>query len=406
MNKIFKLTMLGIMCLMLLTGCKNESESKDSTLPDVTDTEQAGADEQEKNIENAAQTETESANSTPERKGPKLKADDAHKFFYGIWEFTNVVSQDSRWSTGVDAKDVIGTQVAYSPDIYICNEDVIRYPIYLIDIFPQNPDPYIFAWLDNLEEILPGAKYYTWIQIVNKDWVDSEVEREFLGDGFLLKDENTMYAFEYDYIFELKRVGGVEDINTDNIPEDKGMPQVPLDRVYTQYTQEDAYRMFFGRWRYKNIVWEQKGQQDDQASEDLLGTEVFYGSGRYGWTQTDDDIDSQADDDIDSQADYGIDKQTSGFKIYLFSENEDDYSSFLESDLQIDMKELVPNEPYYICVKVCNMVRDKKDRGRKLILKNDNTMYAIENNCIYELERIRYVDGYDPTEIISYSYRY
>jgi len=70
------------------------------------------------------------------------------------------------------------------------------------------------------------------------------------------------------------------------------------------------------------------------------------------------------------------------------------------------MKELVPNEPYYICIKVCNMVRDKKDQGRKLILKNDNTMYAIENNCIYELERIRYVDGYDPMEIISYNYRY
>ena len=402
MNKIFKLTMLGIMCFMILTGCKNQSESIDSTLPDVTDTEQTGTDGQETNIENDIQTETESANSTPERKGPKLKADDAHKFFYGVWEFTNVVSQVDRW-IGVDAKDVIGTQVAYSPDIYICNENVIRYPIYLIDIFPQDPDPYTFMWLDNLEEILPGAKYYTWIQIVNKDWVDSEVEREFLGDGFLLKDENTMYVFEYDYIFELKRVGGVEDINTDNIPEDKGMPQLPQERGYTQ---EDAYRMFFGRWRYKKIVWEQKGQQDDQASEDLLGTEVFYGSGRYGWTQTDDDIDSQADDDIDSQADYGIDKQTSGFKIYLFSENEDDYSSFLESDLQIDMKELVPNEPYYICVKVCNMVRDKKDRGRKLILKNDNTMYAIENNCIYELERIRYVDGYDPTEIISYNYRY
>ena len=287
------------------------------------------------------------------------------------------------------------------PDIYICNENVIRYPIYLIDIFPQDPDRDTpFLWLDNLEDLFPGAKYYTWIQIVNEDWVDSEVEGEFWGDGFLLKDENTMYAWNHSYIFELKRVGGVEDINTDNIPEDKGMPQVPLDRVYTQYTQEDAYRMFFGRWRYKNIVWEQKGQQDDQASEDLLGTEVFYDSGRYGWTQTDDDIDSQTDDDIDSQADYGIDKQTSGFKIYLFSENEDDYSSFLESDLQIDMKELVPNEPYYICVKVCNMIRDKKDRGRKLILKNDNTMYAIENNCIYELERIRYVDGYDPTEII------
>ncbi len=405
MNKIFKLTMLSIMCFMLLTGCKNESESKDNTLPDVADTEQAEVDEQETNIENATQTETESANSTPERKGPKLKADDAHKFFYGIWEYTDVVSQDS-WSAGVDAKDIIGTQVAYSPDIYICNENVIRYPIYLIDIFPQDPDPYIFGQLDNLEEILPGAKYYTWIQIVNKDWVDSEVEREYLGDGFLLKDENTMYVFEYNYIFELKRVGGVEDINTDNIPEDKGMPQVPLDRVYTQYTQEDAYRMFFGRWRYKKIVWEQKDQQDDQASEDLLGTEVFYDSGRYGWTQTDDDIDSQTDDDIDSQADDGIDKQTSGFKIYLFSENEDDYSSFLESDLQIDMKELVPNEPYYICIKVCNMVRDKKDRGRKLILKNDNTMYAIENNCIYELERIRYVDGYDPMEIISYNYRY
>ena len=65
MNKIFKLTMLGIMCLMLLTGCKNESESKDSTLQDVTDTEQAGADGQEINIGNDIQTETESANSTP-----------------------------------------------------------------------------------------------------------------------------------------------------------------------------------------------------------------------------------------------------------------------------------------------------------------------------------------------------
>ena len=143
MNKIFKLTMLSVVCLILLTGCKNQSESVESTLPDVADTEQAGADRQETNIENDTQTETESANSTPKRKGPKLKADDAHKFFYGVWEFTNVVSQVDRW-IGVDAKDVIGTQVAYSPDIYICDENVIRYPIYLIDIFPQDPEQILY----------------------------------------------------------------------------------------------------------------------------------------------------------------------------------------------------------------------------------------------------------------------
>ena len=402
MNKIFKLTMLGIMCLMLLTGCKNESESKDSTLPDVTDTEQAGADGQETNIENDIQTETESANSTPERKGPKLKADDAHKFFYGVWEFTDVVSQHGRLGGDEGYEDIIGTQVAYSPDVYLCNENVVRYPTYLMYIFPQDPDRYNPFLEDqrqiNLKNLLPDARYFIWIQIVNKGGID--FEGDILGNEFFLKDENTMYAFDYNCIYEMKRIGGVEDINTDNIPKDKGMPQ---ERVHTQ---KDAYKMFYGRWKYKKIVWEQKGQQDNQASEDLLGTEVLYHSGMYGWTQNDDDVDGQTDDDIGSPNDDDIDIQAAGYKVYLFSENEDDYSSFLENDLQIDMKELVPNEPYYICVKVCNMVRDKKDRGRKLILKNDNTMYAIENNCIYELERIRYVDGYDPTEIISYNYRY
>ena len=381
MNKIFKLTMLGIMCLMLLTGCKNESESKDSTLQDVTDTEQAGADGQETNIENAAQTETESANSTPERKGPKLNADDAHKFFYGVWKFTDVVSQHGRLGGDEGYEDVIGTQVAYSPDVYLCNENVVRYPTYLMYIFPQDPDRYNPFLEDqrqiNLKNLLPDARYFIWIQIVNKGGID--FEGDILGNEFFLKDENTMYAFDYNCIYEMKRIGGVEDINIDDIPEEKGLPK---ERVYKQ---SDAYKMFYGRWKYKKIVWEQEGQQDNPEHEDLLETQVLYTSGSYGWTQTDADIVTE----------------TSGYKIYLFSENEDDHSSFLESDLQIDMKELVPDEPYYICVKVCDVMKDEKDRGKKLILKNDNTMYAVENNCIYELERVEHEEGYDPEKTIT-----
>ena len=381
MNKIFKLTMLGIMCLMLLTGCKNESESKDSTLQDVTDTEQAGADGQETNIENDIQTETESANSTPERKGPKLKADDAHKFFYGVWEFTDVVSQHGRLGGDEGYEDVIGTQVAYSPDVYLCNENVVRYPTYLMYIFPQDPDRYNPFLEDqrqiNLKNLLPDARYFIWIQIVNKGGID--FEGDILGNEFFLKDENTMYAFDYNCIYEMKRIGEVEDINMDGIPEEKGLPK---ERVYKQ---SDAYKMFYGRWKYKKIVWEQEGQQDNPEHEDLLETQVLYTSGSYGWTQTDADIVTE----------------TSGYKIYLFSENEDDYSSFLESDLQINMKELVPDEPYYICVKVCDVMRDEKDRGKKLILKNDNTIYAVENNCIYELERVEHEEGYDPEKTIT-----
>ena len=381
MNKIFKLTMLGIMCLMLLTSCKNESESKDSTLQDVTDTEQAGADGQETNIENAAQTETESANSTPERKGPKLKADDAHKFFYGVWEFTDVVSQHGRLGGDEGYEDVIGTQVVYSPDVYLCNENVVRYPTYLMYIFPQDPDRYNPFLEDqrqtNLKNLLPDARYFIWIQIVNKGGID--FEGDILGNEFFLKDENTMYAFDYNCIYEMKRIGEVEDINIDDIPEEKGLPK---ERVYKQ---SDAYKMFYGRWKYKKIVWEQEGQQDNPEHEDLLETQVLYTSGSYGWTQTDADIVTE----------------TSGYKIYLFSENEDDYSSFLESDLQIDMKELVPDEPYYICVEVCDVMMDEKDRGKKLILKNDNTIYAVENNCIYELERVEHEEGYDPEKTIT-----
>ena len=405
MNKIFKFTLLGVMCLILLTGCKNQSGSVDSTLPDVTDTEQAGVDEQETNIENDAQTETESANSMPKRKGPKYKADDAHKFFYGIWELTKVVSQHSGLGGDEGYEDVIGTQVAYSPDIYLCNGNVIRYPTYLMNIFPQDPDRYNPFLGDqrqtNLEDLLPGARYFIWIQIVNKGGVASVADGELLGNEFFLKDENTMYAFDYNCIYEMKRIGGVEDINTDNIPKDKGMPQ---ERVHTQ---RDAYKMFYGGWKYKKIVWEQEGQQGTPEPEDLLGTLVLYIGGGYGWTQTDDDdIDSQTDDNIDIQMVDNIITGNAGYKIYLFSENEDDYSSFLESDLQIDMKELVPDEPYYICVNVCSTVKDEKDRGKKLILKNDNTMYAIENNCIYELERIEHIWNYDPEETITYQERY
>ena len=381
MNKIFKLTMLGIMCLMLLTGCRNESESKDSTLQDVTDTEQAGADGQETNIENDIQTETESANSTPERKGPKLKADDVHKFFYGVWEFTDVVSQHGRLGGDEGYEDVIGTQVAYSPDVYLCNENVVRYPTYLMYIFPQDPDRYNPFLEDqrqiNLKNLLPDARYFIWIQIVNKGGID--LEGDILGNEFFLKDENTMYAFDYNCIYEMKRIGGVEDINIDDIPEEKGLPK---ERVYKQ---SDAYKMFYGRWKYKKIVWEQEGQQDNPEHEDLLETQVLYTSGSYGWTQTDADIVTE----------------TSGYKIYLFSENEDDYSSFMESDSQISMKELVPDEPYYICVEVCDVMMDEKDRGKKLILKNDNMMYAVENNCIYELERVEHEEGYDPEKTIT-----
>ena len=381
MNKIFEFTLLSVACLMLLTGCKNQSESMDSTLPDVTDTEQSGVDEQETNIENAAQIETESANSTPERNGPKYKVDDAYKFFYGVWEFTDVVSQHGRLGGDEGYEDVIGTQVAYSHDVYLCNENVVRYPTYLMYIFPQDPDRYNSFLEDqrqiNLKNLLPDARYFIWIQIVNKGGID--FEGDILGNEFFLKDENTMYAFDYNCIYEMKRIGEVEDINMDGIPEEKGLPK---ERVYKQ---SDAYKMFYGRWKYKKIVWEQEGQQDNPEHEDLLETQVLYTSGSYGWTQTDADIVAE----------------TSGYKIYLFSENEDDYSSFMESDLQIDMKELVPDEPYYICVEVCDVMKDEKDRGKKLILKNDNTMYAVENNCIYELERVEHEEGYDPEKTIT-----
>ena len=376
-NKIFVITLLFGICLIPLIGNKGRLGSMNSTLPDMADFEQTEVDNQETNIED----ETESVSANFERKGSKYKADDAHKFFYGVWEFTDVVSQHGRLGGDEGYEDVIGTQVAYSPDVYLCNENVVRYPTYLMYIFPQDPDRYNPFLEDqrqiNLKNLLPDARYFIWIQIVNKGGID--FEGDILGNEFFLKDENTMYAFDYNCIYEMKRIGGVEDINIDDIPEEKGLPK---ERVYKQ---SDAYKMFYGRWKYKKIVWEQEGQQDNLEHEDLLETQVLYTSGSYGWTQTDDDIVTE----------------TSGYKIYLFSENEDDYSSFLESGLQINIKELVPDEPYYICVEVCDVMKDEKDRGKKLILKNDNTMYAVENNCIYELERVEHEEGYDPEKTIT-----
>lgn len=316
----------------------------------------------------------------------KYEQNNTYKMFYGTWEFTSVVSQHGRLGGDEGYEELIGTQVTYSPDIYRCNKNIVTDPTYFMFIFPQDPDSYNPFLGDqrqiNLIDLMPDARYFVWIQIVDKS---GSYEEPCLGTEFFLKDDNTIYAFNYNCIYELKRVGYIDDTkDTELILEGEKNPE---EREYRLHRQKDAYKLFYGTWEFTSVVAGEKYLAEDNESDELIGTQVKYLPEKYRWN-----------------------KNSINYPNYIISmipQTADPDDPNFEDWMQYDMKELIPDELYYIGIQIANKPEDTEGvyMGTKFLLKDDNTMYALEDDCIYELKRVEYIEGYDRYDIISYQER-
>lgn len=373
---------INFLCLMLLVGCEKQPEAIENEQMEQVEIDITENIKKEADTEMALEDDVE----LTEKKELRYEQNDVYKMFYGTWEYTDIVSKHSRLGGDEGYEEIIGTQVTYSPEKYHCNESIITQPTYLMSIFPQDSDSYNPFLGDqrqiNLKDLIPDAHYFVWVQVVNKSEPN---EGEYLGTEFFLKDDNTMYAFDYNCIYELKRVGYIEDTtNTESILDGEKTEKV---KVHRKCRQTDAYKIFYGTWEFTSVVSKQKSLDEDKKSEELIGIRVTYLPKKY-----------ECNENYINYPNY---------MIAIIPQTADSNNPNFEDWMQFDMKELIPDEPYYIGVQIVNKSEASEGvyRGTKFFLKDDNTMYALEDNCIYELKRVEYIEGYDPYDIISYQER-
>lgn len=212
MKRKTKIFLVDCICFMLLAGCIGQTEPVEIVPTEIVE-EEATAE-----AETTAEEEMllEDDKEPEEKKEHVYEQNEAYKMFYGTWEFTEVVSQYRKLCGDEGYEELIGTRVSYYPTAYRCNKNFIPNPTYLMSIFPQDPDGYNLFFEDqiNLTELLPDADYFVWVEIVNIP--ADEVESPY-AIKFFLKDDNTIYVFEKNCIYELKRVSYIKDYDPDEI---------------------------------------------------------------------------------------------------------------------------------------------------------------------------------------------
>lgn len=142
---------------------------------------------------------------------------DAYKLFYGTWEVTSIVSEHVRLGGDEGCEDILGMQITYLPDKYEFGGIVsIENPNYLMSIFPTDSPFLNMQEQVSMKTLMPDSDYFVWVQIVDKPTSSEAVTGKdfglepYVGDEFFIKDDNTLYCFNYNCIYELKRVNHMD----------------------------------------------------------------------------------------------------------------------------------------------------------------------------------------------------
>lgn len=404
--KIKKMIVISA-CMILLAGCANDTREEHAegfdavnmaeSIESVEENPNISGEEMGENpnvsagVEEAAGVQDEVTEETlPEIY--RCEQNDAYKLFYGTWEITQIISEHRRDGRREGWEDILGMQVTYLPDRYEFGGIVtVDHPTYLMSIFPNG----IKLMSDNLrqnavgeETLLPDNGVFVWVQIVNMP-VGVETGRSYgfeayVGSEFFIKDANTLYCSNYECLYEMKRV------SYDEVSEEEA-ESVPRDDRHYHYKQNDAYSLFYGTWEIADIVSESRYLGGDEGCEDILGMQVTYLPDQYelGGSVTVEDPN------------------------YLISILPTD-SRLLFDQRQVSMDTLLPDSDYFVWVQIADIPNASEtgmgygfgpyvDNG--FFIKDDNTLYLFAYHCIYEMNRVSYMDGYDPNRALSYRER-
>lgn len=218
-----KKIILAFICIMLLfMGCTYVTDDSLAGTSSVDD-----MDKDTKIVEENADIlseETEEAEElTPDEH--VYEQNDAYKLFYGTWEVTSIVSEHVRLGGDEGCEDILGMQITYLPEKYEFGGTVsIDNPNYLMSIFPTDSPFLNMQEQVSMKILMPDSDYFVWVQIVDKPTSSEAVTGKdlglevYVGNEFFIKDDDTLYCFDYNCIYELKRVSYMDDYDPQYTP--------------------------------------------------------------------------------------------------------------------------------------------------------------------------------------------
>lgn len=160
------------------------------------------------------------------------------------------------------------------------------------------------------------------------------------------------------------------------------------------YQQNEAYKMFYGTWEVTGVVCEHSRLGGDAGYEAIIGRQISYGPERYECN--------------------GICIDHPEYMMTIFSG--ETTSSFIDDFIVMDA--LLPEQDFYVWVQIVNKPSSEDVEydaqqygsevyiGDEFFLKDDNTLYCCDYNCVYELTRVSYPENYDETEASTYQERW
>lgn len=389
MDRRKKLLAIMICMGILFTGCASDTGEESGTLSDGRNTEVSeniGEIQTEVSEITAADIEESGTETLEENDGQEIvpcEQNDAYKLFYGTWEITEMVERrmwPEEWDSNFDAagyKDILGMEVTYLPDVYEFGDIVrVENPDYMMTILPGD-----VGWMEQFSvpgSLDPEDELFVWVDICNfpsgTESGDSYGFDSYVGSAFFIKDDDTLYCYAYDRFYEMKRVGWLGD-ESENEKEDE--TNEAERRIVC--VQNEVYKLFYGTWEISRVVSRHRSLGGNEGYEDVIGMEVTYLSKSYGY----------GDDILVNDPEY---------QIYVMP-----MSAAALSWQEKNIYSLLPEAEYYVWVEVANVPEDNKNGelsgqdkyiGSTFFLKDDNTMYCVNNNCIYEMTRVDYIPNH------------
>lgn len=217
-----KIIFISICMILMITGCTYVAEDSYVEISDVNKKEEIN-EEAEANVDipNEEIEEIEDVVSNEH----VYEQNDAYKLFYGTWEVTSIVSEHVRLGGDEGCEDILGMRITYLPDKYEFGGIVsIENPNYLMSIFPTDSPFLNMQEQVSMKTLMPDSDYFVWVQIVDKPTSSEAVTgmdfglEVYVGNEFFIKDDNTLYCFDYNCIYELKRVNYLDDYDPQSTP--------------------------------------------------------------------------------------------------------------------------------------------------------------------------------------------
>lgn len=214
---------LAYICMVLfLIGCTNIAEDSHRATSNGNKKEEIN-EMPEENTDILGKEVEEAEDVIPNEH--VYKQNDAYKLFYGTWEVTSIVSEHIRLGGDEGCEDILGMQITYLPDKYEFGGIVsIENPNYLMSIFPTDSSFLNMQEQVSMKTLMSDSDYFVWVQIVDKPTSSEAVTGKdfglelYVGNEFFIKDDNTLYCFDYNCIYELKRVSYMDDYDPQSTP--------------------------------------------------------------------------------------------------------------------------------------------------------------------------------------------